>query len=104
MKLITLITFYLIVLFSAPSTKATNHKLFSEQGYPYDMLIKRTDKIKIIYSENEKVVNCRVELNWQGQKVTTQAIEVEQIKFNAKPFATCLPRAQAKVILATTFN
>jgi len=104
MKLITLFTFYLIILLSTNPVTANTNKLFTEQGYPYDLLIKRTDEVKIIYSENEKEVNCRVELNWQDQKITTQPIKIEKIKFNAKPFATCLPRQQAKTILAKTFN
>lgn len=104
MKLITFFTFYLIVLISITPVEANTNKLFTEQGYPYDLLIKRTNEVKIIYSENERYVNCRVELNWQDQKMTTQSIKVEQVKFNEKPFATCLPRAQAKTILAKTFN
>ncbi|MBU2971368.1 hypothetical protein KO527_18665 [Pseudoalteromonas sp. C2R02] len=104
MKLLTYLSIYLIALLSITLAEANTNKLFTEQGYPYDLLIKRTNEVKIIYSENKKAVNCRVELNWQDQKVTTQSIKVEKVKFNAKPFATCLPREQAKTILAKTFN
>jgi len=93
----------IIFLFTTPA-EATTNKLLSEQGYPYDLLIKRTNEIKIIYSEKENMVNCRIELNWQDQKITTKDISIEKIKFDKKPFAACLPRDQAKVILAKTFN
>jgi len=104
MKQLQLTLFILLTILSTLPAQANTNKLFTEQGYPYNLLIKRTDEIKIIYSEKENMVNCRIELNWQGQKITTQNISVEQIKFNTKPFAACLPREQAKVILAKTFN
>jgi len=104
MKQLQLTLFILLTILSTLPVQANTNKLFTEQGYPYNLLIKRTDEIKIIYSEKGDLVNCRIELNWQKQKTTTKNITVNRFNFNKKPFASCLPREQAKMMLAKTFN
>lgn len=90
---------------NAENSKTTNYeKLTSAMGYPYKLLIKRSDSIKIIYSESSDNINCKVIINWNEQEVQTLSKQVTKEKFNDKPLASCLARKEAKVILARTFE
>jgi hypothetical protein len=82
----------------------TETKLTSAMGYPYKLLITRTESIKIIYSEDEHGVKCKVKVLWQAQAVQSQPQQVSKKKFSEKPLASCLPRQKAKAILAMTFQ
>ncbi|SFB89855.1 hypothetical protein [Pseudoalteromonas denitrificans] len=104
MKFISILSAVLLIFISTTSVNAQSHKLYSNQGYPYNLLIKRTDKIKIIYSESESSTKCRVEIKWKNSHISTQSININHSKFNQKPLASCLPRAQAKLILKKTFS
>ncbi len=98
----------LLLTANAKSTENTTNlretKLTSAMGYPYKLLITRTDSIKIIYSEDEKGIKCKVKVLWQAQAVQSQLQQVSKKKFSEKPLASCLPRQRAKAILAMTFQ
>ena len=77
-------------------------KINSVEVYPYNLLIQRTDQIKVIY-QGEQQITCRVEilkdeLQWSGD---TQVVKAD--KFKQNPLRHCLDRDHAKQILASTF-
>lgn len=72
------------------------------QVYPYNLLVQRTDQIKVIY-QGEQQITCRVEihkgeLQWSGDY---QVVKAD--KFKQNPLRHCLDRDHAKQILASTF-
>lgn len=74
----------------------------SHEGYPYDLLIKRSEQVKLIYKGKDKIT-CHVEVKtkqqtWKGEVYSTKAE-----RFNQSPLATCMDRDLAKSILKSTF-
>ena len=82
----------------------TPEKLTSAMGYPYKLLINRSDSVKITYSENNNKINCKVVVRWHEQEMHAKPKQVSKEKFNEKPLASCLDRNKAKEILAQTFR
>lgn len=90
---------------NAEKSKVTPYEqLTSAMGYPYKLLINRTDIIKIIYSESDDNISCKVIISWNEQELQTSLTHITKEQFNKKPLANCLPRKEAKVILARTFD
>lgn len=85
-----------------PVTAQAN-MLYTEQGYPYTPLVKRVEEVKIFYSEKQERVSCRAEINHAQQQWQSDWIEVKADDFAKRPLASCLPRKQAKRILASTY-
>jgi hypothetical protein len=93
------------IFFSSNSLAKLNHieKMYSQEGYPYADLIRRSEKVNLIYTESENEVNCRVEISsdgrvWQGQN------RVAKLKnFKNKPLHSCLTRPEAKKLLANIY-
>jgi len=104
MKLFYLFTIISILVLPTAHVKAELSKLYSNKGYPYNLLISRTDSIKIIYSEKEESIHCRVEINWGNNKLVSNEVQTESKTFDDMPLASCLTRKQAKTILASTFD
>lgn len=103
--LITIITLITSLTTNAESSKKNHYEqLASTMGYPYKLLINRTEIVKIIYSESNDNINCKVIINWNDQVVQTPSTQITKEKFNDKPLASCLAREDAKVILARTFD
>jgi hypothetical protein len=94
----------LVTSLSTVTVQAAEEKLNSAMGYPYKLLINRTNEVKIIYSERAKNINCKVVVNWGGQELKSQSIIVSKENFNEKPLASCLPRSKAKSMLKATFQ
>lgn len=93
------------VITNAESSKAPHYEqLASTLGYPYKLLINRTDTVKIIYSESNENINCKVIISWNEQEMQTSSTQTTKEKFNDKPLASCLARKDAKLILARTFD
>lgn len=103
--LIIVITLITSVTSNAESSKTPHYEqLFSSMGYPYKLLINRTDTVKIIYSENVNNINCKVIVSWSEKEVQTPITQTTKEKFKDKPLASCLARKEAKLILARTFD
>jgi hypothetical protein len=86
------------------NASAQPERIFSEKGYPYKEMIKRTDQVKIIYTENARVVACKVLISFdQGIFESTQK-DVSKKAFDSAPLASCLARSEAKTVLAKTFS
>jgi len=104
MKLFYLFTIISILVLPTTHVKAELNKLYSNKGYPYNLLISRTDSVKIFYSVKEEDIHCRVEINWDNNKVVSDEVQIENKAFDDMPLASCLTRKQAKTILASTFD
>lgn len=76
--------------------------LMTNEGYPYNMLVQRTDEVKLIYN-NKSPMTCRVEVNHNGQVWRGQTYSTSEKRFLAKPLARCMDRTLAKEIVKTTF-
>ena len=103
-------TFKLIVIlfttliFSSHSLANLNleDRIDNVEGYPYNLLIQRTDQIKVIY-QGDKQITCRVEIHKGGLQWSGDTQVVKATKFKQSPLKYCLGRAHAKQILASTF-
>ena len=102
----TLSTFILLatVLLYSNFSQASEQKIYSSMGYPYQLLLARADTVKIIYSEKHDNVACKVKVSWADKQVLTTSTLVSQKNFSDKPLANCLARQQAKSILSRTFD
>jgi len=91
-------------LFVAMTIHANDQiKLYSEAGYPYKNLIHKAESVKILYTEKDQTISCRVKVSLTSNTTTSQTTLVPRKQFNAKPLASCLPRAQAKKLLAFAY-
>lgn len=97
---LALLTFTLL----SSIAQAEQEKLNSTMGYPYKLLINRANTVKIIYSESDNSINCKVVVNWAEQEIQSQSQHVSRKAFSDKPLASCLPREKAKSMLAATFQ
>jgi hypothetical protein len=90
-------------LCASTSFASSEIQLFSSEGYPYQQLISRVDSVKIIFTEREEGVQCKVNVTHGQLQQETQLVRVTAKQFEEKPLASCLPRIRAKVMLASTF-
>jgi hypothetical protein len=108
MNVFTKTLIFLLTLLAASlsvmTVQAAEEKLNSAMGYPYKLLINRASEVKIIYSHAAENINCKVVVNWHDQEIKSQSILVSRASFNEKPLASCLPRNNAKSMLAATFQ
>jgi hypothetical protein len=78
MKKTTLYKRFLLILLLSSSVQADQKTLYNSKSYPYNSLLSRTKSIKIIYIENMNDINCKVEVNWQNEIVTTAKSRVSK--------------------------
>lgn len=102
-KTLTIIALMLSTIVSATSI-ATEFKYYTDNQYPYNRLIARADTIKIIYSEKQENVQCRVSIEWKELHQESTQMLVDKKQFEEAPLTNCLPRALAKSILSKTFD
>ena len=77
-------------------------KLYTQEGYPYEPLVRRADEVKIIYEETGEDIRCRVEVLQKGKIWQGEEQNIKAKSFNLKPLRSCLARAQAKQLLTNT--
>jgi hypothetical protein len=94
----------IITILTISSAQANEEKLYTKKKYPYNLLLKKTDSVKIIYTESKNKINCKVEINWKGESITSKESRISKVKFVEEPLASCLARDKAKSILAKTFE
>lgn len=94
-----------IITISTNSLAEVNiiEKMYTQQGYPYAGLVKRSEVVKVFYQEVGTNVNCRVEVSQDGETWRGEAQTTSAKKFNLTPLKTCLNRQAAKQLLAKTF-
>lgn len=104
MKYTYLITIIILTLLLTSSAQASQDKIYTAKKYPYNLLLSRTDSVKIIYSDTKDQIKCKVAINWKNGMITSKQAVVSKVAFNKEPLASCLPREKAKHILAKTFE
>lgn len=102
-KLLYVISLILSLTLTSGFVYAETEMLYSEKGYPYKNLINRSDKVKIIYSEKDASVDCRVEVELQGTTWKSNSLQVKKQDFETAPLSSCLGREKAKQMLASTY-
>ncbi|GAB2683786.1 hypothetical protein Q4574_08215 [Aliiglaciecola sp. 3_MG-2023] len=104
MQYITALTIFLLSFTLNATTNDKFETKYSYQGYPYKILIDRSDSIKILFTEKKATINCAVEFNHGESVRKTAYLEVEKADFDNEPLASCLPRHTAKAWLKDTFE
>lgn len=79
-------------------------QLYSEAGYPYQNLINKAKTVKILFTDKNEHVYCRIRVEWSTQDRTTERVQVTKAQFKQKPLVSCLPRAEAKKLLANVYR
>jgi hypothetical protein len=106
-KVSSILAFFVISILAFPNNTLAklNDKtiLSSSAGYPYNLLIQRSDQILFSYHGDE-LVQCQVEVKRNKQIWQGTLVQVEADKFSQDPLKSCLPRHLAKDILAATFD
>ena len=95
----------LTMLFSLSTLANIKHeeKIYTPEGYPYSKLIQRADEVKLIFTENENSVHCRVEVSQNGKVWRGLSNTAKKKEFLSKPLNSCMAREEAKQLLADTF-
>lgn len=70
---------------------------------PYKELMKRSDEVKIFYTDNLRNINCRVEITLGNTIWKTSPQKLDKQTFMNKPLMSCLSNKKAKQLLARTF-
>lgn len=108
MKSVHYVILLLLTLFLAPQSQAQeiNDKTFlTVQDYPYQMLIRITDKAEVHYTEKgADIISCNVRLLYKDQEFVSGEIEVNKARFVKDAMRACLPRVQAKAVLKNVFS
>jgi len=104
MKTLPLYLLIIAILACSLTLKANDENVYSSKGYPYKQLLARAITVKIIFTEDEQQVRCKVEVNLADERITTEQRNVTKTDFEQQPLASCLLRDKAKTLLAKTFN
>lgn len=98
------ITLYLVsfVSFGAINNKVTD-AIYTEHGYPYNLLVDRAESINIIYTKKNDMVSCHTSIVIDSDTFSTEHLLITDNKFNTRPLASCLKRDEAKRLLKRTF-
>jgi hypothetical protein len=102
-KILAMTLTLLVISTSSLAELNQTAKVYTQKGYPFEGLVKRSEQVTIIYTKGTDNVSCRVEVShdgqiWQGEKRSTSLK-----KFTQKPLRSCMDRVEAKKLLAKTF-
>lgn len=106
---VTMLTKYLVTLaitsiFIVMTIQANDEiQLYSEADYPYKNLINKAKAVKILFTEREESVICRVSVSGDTQNKTTEKVIISKKQFEQAPLVNCLPRAEAKKLLTFAY-
>jgi hypothetical protein len=70
---------------------------------PYKELMKRSDGVKVFYTDNLENIHCRVEITLGNKIWKTSPQKLDKRSFLNKPLMSCLSNKKAKQLLARTF-
>lgn len=94
----------LLIPFHSEGGILKQQEIFSKQGYPYNILLRKTNSIKIHYVESAQNINCYVNLEFDGKKEKTAVLSISKKAFLTASLKNCLRRNKAKEILKATFS
>ncbi|GAB3023127.1 hypothetical protein [Bowmanella dokdonensis] len=92
-----ILTLFLVI--SGLGQAQSLEKLYTEPGYPYGELVRRSEQVRLSYHPKGQQISCSAEIHqgdrsWRGQR---QLIDARD--FDKAPFEACLDRGEAKAIL-----
>ena len=97
------LTFTLFFSLNTLASIKYSEKIDTQEGYPYAALVQRVDEVKLIFTENENNVHCRVEVTQNGKVWRGLSNTAKKKEFQRKPLNSCMAREEAKQLLADTF-
>jgi len=100
----SIISILLLTLLSVSNlVSAEQFTVVKADNYPYKDLINRSDAVKVLYTKNNGIVNCQVEVALDNMKWVSKekTIDVENIVDDL--FCECLPKESAQQLLTHTF-
>jgi len=99
----TVITAVLLITCSINAATRTIDKTEMTNTTPYTELVKRSDNVKIFYTDDLEQINCRVEIILGNQLWKTSSQKTDKQTFLDKPLMSCLSHEKAKQLLSRTF-
>lgn len=103
LKILTLASAMLFTSTSSLAELNQTEKVYTQNGYPYEGLVDRSEEVTILYTEKADTVSCRVKVSQKGQIWEGKERNTSLKKFTQKPLRACLDRVEAKKLLANTF-
>lgn len=98
-----LIYILLLTMISA-AVFAKTADINSNDGYPYNVLINKSDSVSLIYNEQENNIHCKTKVHYENINFISSEVIVKKETFNRNPLKHCLPRQQAKNILSQLYK
>lgn len=95
-----------IVLFTSTNSLADvnqNEKMYTQEGYPFEGLVNRSEEVAIFYTKQAETISCYVEVSQNGQIWKGEEKSTNLKTFTQKPLRSCMERDAAKKLLANTF-
>ncbi|WP_166425238.1 hypothetical protein [Paraglaciecola sp. 20A4] len=100
---ISCLTILILTLSVEANGQQTLEKLYTQTGYPYEPLVKRSKLVRILYRQNGQQISCRTEIS-QGDSVWEgKGRHAELNDFITTPLRACLGRSEAKRLLKNTY-
>ena len=101
---ISCLTILTLTLSVEVNAQHTLEKLYTQAGYPYEPLVKRSKLVRILYRQKGKQVSCWTEVSqdntvWKGEEV-----HAKHSDFITTPLRVCLGRSEAKRLLKNTYQ
>ncbi|GGD58305.1 hypothetical protein [Lacimicrobium alkaliphilum] len=85
--------------------EVNQNTFLTEQDYPYQMLVRITDKVEVHYTENgSDSINCSTRILRGDKEIITDNVETERLLFVKDAMRACLPRGDAKIVLKEIFS
>lgn len=73
------------------------------ENYPYQQLVRLSDKVLIHYTEAENEVHCKVEVQHNEMKRLSEEVTVAKSKFTKDALRACFERREAKASLSWVY-
>jgi hypothetical protein len=99
----TIITALLLMACTVNATTRIIDKTDATNISPYKELMKRSDEVKVFYTDNLGNINCRVEVTLGNKIWKASSQKLDKQTFLNKPLMSCLSNKKAKQLLARTF-
>tara|TARA_R110001606_G_scaffold200987_3_gene348989 strand:+ start:1043 stop:1375 length:333 start_codon:yes stop_codon:yes gene_type:complete len=101
---ISSLTILTLTLSVETNAQQTLEKLYSQTGYPYESLVKRSKLVRILYRQNGEQVSCRTEVSQDNTVWKGEERHAKHNDFITTPLRACLGRSEAKRLLKNTYQ
>jgi len=93
----------LAVLSISNLVSAEHITVVKADNYPYKNLINRSDAVRVLYTKNNGVVNCKIEVALDNMKWSSKEQIINEENIVDDLFCECLPKESAQQLLTQTF-